>query len=55
MVHGSDDEFSDTDNFPGMLLLSTTATGATGDLDAWQPVYRSHSGRALQMKSRSEN
>lgn len=46
-VHGSDDEFAETDNFPGMLLLSTTATSATGDLDACQPVYTLHSGRAL--------
>ena len=49
-LHGSDDEFFDADNFPGMLLLSTTAPSATGDLDAWQPVCAPHSGRALQMK-----
>ena len=50
-MHGSDDEFAETDNFPGMLLLSTIATSETGDLDAWQPVYTLHSSRALQMET----
>ena len=50
-VDGSDDDSLNTDNFPGVLLLSITATSATGDLDAWQPVCTSHSGRVLQMKT----
>ncbi len=57
-VDGSDVDSLDTGNFPGVLLLSITATSATGDFSAWQPVCTSHSGRVLQnenMMSRSEN
>ena len=50
-VYQGDNNSLDSDNLPGVLLLSIAATSATTDLVAKQPVCMLTFGCALQLKT----